>query len=120
MQPIYHITSTAEAEEARRAGNYSPPTLADEGFIHCSYLNQVTDVAARYYRGQADLTLLEIDRAMLPCRVVDENLLGGEELFPHIYGRLPMAAVVCTHQFPCNADGCFELPPALSSENRSQ
>jgi len=38
--------------------------------------------------------VFEIDPARLPCRVVEENLEGGEEIFPHIYGRLPMSAVV--------------------------
>jgi uncharacterized protein (DUF952 family) len=38
--------------------------------------------------------LLEIDPSRLSCRIVDENLEGGVELFPHVYGRLPMSAVV--------------------------
>jgi uncharacterized protein (DUF952 family) len=46
----------------------------------------------------------------LSCEVIDENLEGGAELFPHIYGRLPMSAIVGTHDFPCRNDGRFELP----------
>jgi uncharacterized protein (DUF952 family) len=37
--------------------------------------------------------VFEIDPALLSCKVIDENLEGGIELFPHIYGRLPMSAV---------------------------
>jgi uncharacterized protein (DUF952 family) len=57
---------------------------------------------------------LEIDRDRLPCRVVTENLEGSTELFPHIYGRLPMSAVIAVHDFPCEPDGRFRLPSTVS------
>ena len=47
--------------------------------------------------------------------VVDENLDGREELFPHIYGRLPMSAAVALHDFPCRENGHFELPDHLNA-----
>jgi glutathione S-transferase len=40
------------------------------------------------------LVLLEINRAVVQSPIVDENLSGGVELFPHIYGSLPVSAVV--------------------------
>jgi uncharacterized protein (DUF952 family) len=67
-------------------------------------------VADFNFRGRSGLVLLEIDRSALPCDVIDENLDGGSELFPHIYGRLPMSAVRETYNFPCRSDGRFELP----------
>ena len=119
MIPIYHIALRVEVETANLIGEYSPPTFSDEGFIHCSYADQVIAVAKRYYLGQDGLVLLEIDRSSLDCQVIDENLIGGDELYPHIYGRLPMSAVVDIHAFPCRKDGTFLLPPAIS-ETRSQ
>lgn len=113
MQPIYHITTKAEAGAAISAGEYTPQTFADEGFIHCSYAGQVQGVANRYYIGQDDLVLLEIDPAKLTCDVIYENLLGGDESFPHIYGRLPMAAVKAIVAYPCNEDGSFSVPAGL-------
>jgi uncharacterized protein (DUF952 family) len=91
---IYHITSAAEARNAEQSGEYIPQDFAAEGFIHCSYERQVPVVVANRFEGRRDLVLFEIDPARLPCKVVDENLEGGSELFPHIYGRLPMSAVV--------------------------
>jgi uncharacterized protein (DUF952 family) len=91
---IFHITSEQEAKAAQRAGEYIPARFGEEGFIHCSYERQVAGVLDRIFKGRTDLVLLEIDPAKLPCKVVDENLEGGAELFPHIYGRLPMSAVV--------------------------
>ena len=110
MNRIYHITSAVEAGDAARLGEYVPKAFEADGFIHCSYPRQVQDVANRRFSGRTDLVLLEIDRAKLTCEVVDENLEGGTDLFPHIYGCLPMSAVVRIHPFPCGADGRFDLP----------
>lgn len=110
---IFHITTTNEAGVAERVGFYVPQAFAHEGFIHCSYPHQVREVANRRFHGREDLALLEVDPRRLRCDVLDENLEGGLDLFPHIYGRLPMHAVVRIHPFPCGADGRFELPETL-------
>jgi L-amino acid N-acyltransferase YncA/uncharacterized protein (DUF952 family) len=112
---IYHITSADEARAAALSGIYAPKAFDVERFIHCSYSHQVCGVANRLFGGRADLVLLEIDRARLSCDVIDENLEGGAERFPHVYGRLPMSAVVGVFEFPCAADGRFELPHPVKS-----
>lgn len=93
MKNLYHITTETEAREARIRGDYAPKTYPSEGFIHCAYSHQLAGVLARFFKGQTSLVMFEIDRSKVPCKVVDENLQGGTELFPHIYGRLPMSAV---------------------------
>ncbi len=115
MTPIFHITTRAEADEARRAGTYVAAAFPSEGFIHCSYARQLAGVADARFRGRQDLVLLEIDRGRVGCAVVDENLEGGPELFPHVYGPLPMSAVTAVHAFPCGPDGTFELPASVTS-----
>jgi len=107
--PLFHITSGEELRDARAAGVYRPAAFAREGFIHCSYRRQVVPVANRLFRGRQGLVLLEIDPAQVPSPIVDENLEGGAELFPHIYGPLPLTAVVRVHTFRCGDDGRFEL-----------
>lgn len=107
MTRIYHITSKPQAIAARKNGTYEPEAFAQEGFIHCSYAHQVLPVANRIFRGRSDLVLLEIDPSELACPVVDENLEGGTELFPHVYGHLKMTAVIRIHDFPCDSDGAF-------------
>ena len=119
MPRIFHITTAREAGEARRASTYVPQAFEAEGFIHCSYRRQVCDVANRRFAGRSDLVLFEIDSGGLTCPVVDENREGGAELFPHIYGRLPMSAVTQVHEFPCGADGRFELPLTLAIPSSS-
>jgi uncharacterized protein (DUF952 family) len=110
MTSIFHITTRAEADKARLAGEYIPAAFRRDGFIHCSYARQLTRVADANFRGRSDLVLLEIDRARVECDVLDENLEGGSDLFPHIYGPLPMSAVRAIIDFPCRPDGTFALP----------
>jgi uncharacterized protein (DUF952 family) len=107
---IYHITTASEAANAVGPGEYVPQAFDADGFIHCSYIHQVPVVANARFRGRTDLVLLKIDASKVRCRIVDENLEGGSELFPHIYGRLPMTAVSEVRPFPCDAGGRFELP----------
>jgi uncharacterized protein (DUF952 family) len=112
---LFHIASATEVDAARLIGEYKPTAFATDGFIHCSHLWQVTEVANRLFRGRADLMLLEIDPHKLTCRVVEENLEGGSELFPHVYGALPLEAVACVHPFPCRDDGGFAVPGGVGS-----
>ena len=90
---IYHICSEAAWAEAQEAGVYAADSLASEGFIHCSTAEQLPDVAERLFAGQMNMIALVIDPARLRAEVRYENTDGGEELFPHIYGSIPLAAV---------------------------
>ncbi len=110
MQTLFHITSANEVAKAQAQGWYEPADFAREGFIHCSFQVQVVGTAGRYYRGRDDLVLLEIEPESVAGEVVIENLTGGDELFPHLYGRLPWTAVKRVHPFPSGDDGSFALP----------
>ncbi|ELS05006.1 hypothetical protein Xen7305DRAFT_00047440 [Xenococcus sp. PCC 7305] len=91
---IYHITSAQEWDLAQSQGEYEPRQFAAEGFIHCSHAHQLEAVMKRFFQGQTDLVVLEINSAALKCDVIEENLEGGAELYPHIYGKLPLDAVI--------------------------
>lgn len=110
MQSLYHIAPASEIERAARNGHYAPATLQSEAFIHCSYAHQVEAVLERYFKGQQNLVLLEIDPALVTARIVEENLVGGEQLYPHLYGPLPIAAVTAIRELISRPDGSFELP----------
>jgi uncharacterized protein (DUF952 family) len=70
-------------------------------------------VANTWFRGQADLVLLCIDRARVDAEIRDENLEGGEQRFPHVYGPLPLAAIVHVAELPPQPDGTFRLPASV-------
>jgi uncharacterized protein (DUF952 family) len=110
MTLIYHITDATEFESTARSGEYRPRGFETNGIIHCSYAHQVKAVAESRFRGRSGLVLLQIDATRLPSAVIDENLDGGAELYPHISGSLPMAAVVSVREVSVPEHAPFELP----------
>jgi uncharacterized protein (DUF952 family) len=119
---ILHITSHKAWIEATRAGQYSHPSLETEGFIHGSTITQVLPVAAKFYKGQPGLVLLEIDPKRLASELRWESPTGGGppegvpegEAFPHIYGPINLDAVLQVVDLEPDKDGNFTLPPSLS------
>jgi len=113
MPLIYHITRQSDWDTALAAGSYAADSLATEGFIHCSTAQQVIATANRIFKGKRDLVLLSVETDKVGAEIRYENLEGGTNLFPHVYGALAIAAVTAAHDFPPRDDGSFELPPAL-------
>ncbi|MBA4383353.1 MAG: DUF952 domain-containing protein [Anaerolinea sp.] len=107
---IYHITNPTAWKNGQEDGRYLPEGFEADGFIHCSKMNQIVGVGERYYAGQTGLLILGINPDKLTSRLVFENLIGGEELFPHIYGPLNLEAVESTADFGVKTDGSFEFP----------
>jgi len=98
-------------EAAGAGGKYEADTLASEGFIHCSTSGQVIPVANRFYRGRQGLILLAIEPARLGAEVRYENLEGGSDLFPHVYGPIERSAVIGRLRLDPLPDGTFTIPP---------
>ena len=97
-RPIYHCSLVSDWALAKRSGMYTISsrgrTLEEEGFVHASYAEQVPGVLQRFYADlEEPLCLLRIDPQLVGAPVVAENLTGGDELFPHIYGPIPVGAV---------------------------
>jgi uncharacterized protein (DUF952 family) len=109
---LYHLALRDEWESALRDGeHYRRSTLGrslDEvGYIHCSFPHQVQPVADMAYKGRHDVVLLAIARSKLESEVRVEALAGGEQ-YPHVYGPLPLAAVIDVRPVPLGADGRLE------------
>lgn len=110
---IYHIMQNTEWEQAQQAGVYAADSLKAEGFIHCSTAGQALRVADVFFRGEQDLVLLAINEDELEAEPRYENTEGGDELFPHLYGSLPVSAVSAAVSFPPSVEGNFEWPQGL-------
>ncbi|WP_147916610.1 DUF952 domain-containing protein [Ruania zhangjianzhongii] len=98
MDTLFHLADPDLWAAAVRTGRYTGSTkgrsLAEEGFVHCSFRSQLAGVAAALYSGTPALVLLEIDPELLggaPLRV--EAVPGSAHGFPHVYGPIPTAAV---------------------------
>jgi uncharacterized protein (DUF952 family) len=102
---IYKISDAALWREAEQAGAFhgAPIDIAD-GYIHFSTSAQVRETAAKYFTDVPDLVLAAIDADALGAALRYEPARGGA-LFPHLYGALPMAAVLWVKPLPLGADG---------------
>jgi glutathione S-transferase len=124
---IYHLALTEEWQAGQRQGSYRRSTrglsLEQVGFIHASRADQLAATYRRFYGDAGPVTLLTIDpqRLTAPLRYEPapqgggdagsvgivmaggkESAEGGEkgsELFPHIYGPLPLEAVLNAEPF---------------------
>lgn len=92
---IYHIVMPEVWAEAEGGMEYRAPSLDDEGFIHCSFEDQLDAVIERYYKSAGELVILEIDPARLNAELVEESSTNNE-IYPHIYGPLNLDAVIRT------------------------
>lgn len=89
---IYHIV-LPEVWAAFDTELYRPKGLADEGFIHCSFANQLDGVIKRYYSKAKNIVVLEIETDRLMSRVIKEPSTNSE-IYPHIYGPVNRDAIV--------------------------
>jgi uncharacterized protein (DUF952 family) len=108
---ILHLALAADWAAACRAGEYRVSTLGrtleQEGYIHaCAGMAQLAGVAGRYYGGVTEpLVVLAIDETLLGCPVVLETPPGAAERFPHIYGPVPVRAVLSVTPYPAGTTG---------------
>ena len=109
MAIIYHLTSQEAWQAAQTLSEYEAPSLAEEGFIHCSKdESQLLRVAERLYQGRSDLRVVDVDVEKLGARVEYETSSSGEE-YPHIYGKLNLDAVARVRGLGLGSDGKHTL-----------
>ena len=105
MTIIHHLTGRDAWAAAQADGVYEAPSLADEGFIHCSADEaQALRVAERLYSGVTGLQLLDVDTEKLNAEVKRDPSRSGE-VYPHIYGKINLDAVVRVRDLTLDANG---------------
>lgn len=93
MPIIYHATTAAEWDTAKKIGFYKSSSFKEEGFIHCSHAHQIAGVLERYFAGKTNLVKLVIDTDKLTSRFVFEWSPSTADTFPHVYGAINTDAV---------------------------
>lgn len=107
---IYKILSESAWQDAERSGIcHGNGDDARDGFIHFSAADQVAGTAAKHFAGQGDLVLVAVDESRLGAALKWEPSRGGA-LFPHLYGTLPLSAVVAVMPMPLGTNGLHCLP----------
>ena len=94
---LYHLATGPEWAAYQGAGAIDPASLADEGFVHCSWGRQVGGTVAKHFGGVTDLLALELDPSALgDVELIEEDSYGSGQAFPHAYGPIPATAVLGT------------------------
>jgi uncharacterized protein (DUF952 family) len=109
-QIAYKVLLASELRQMQRDGEFrgSPADTAD-GYIHLSCASQVAATVDKYFSGVDGLALAAVDLSRLGNTVRWEASRDGQS-FPHIYGLLPIEAVVSVVQLERTPDGTVKLP----------
>ena len=98
---LLHLCTVEDWDTAAARGGVDP--LPEVGFVHLSTPDQVHLPAQRLFAGRDDVLLLVVDEDGLTDPVRYEPGVPGDPesmRFPHLYGRLPAAAVVRAVPWP--------------------
>jgi len=115
-RPIYHLCRVADWSAGVDSGAYAGAANdAADGFIHCSPAELVAESAAKYHAGATDLMLLTIDPARVDGEVRWEKSRHGLD-FPHIYGTVPLPAVLAAEAVPLGSDGIHRFPSDIAAD----
>jgi len=97
---VHHIALIDDWHRARPTGWYHlstrGATLEEIGYIHCARRHQIDGVLNRFYADLDEVVILDIDPSGLDLRYEPVVAAHGDpaEDFPHLYGPLPVSAVV--------------------------
>lgn len=110
---VYKIATADIAAEAAAAGSLAGmPIDLKDGYIHLSTATQLPETLALHFRARSDLVLLAVRTEAVAAGLKWEPSRGGD-LFPHLYGPLPMSAIAWTAPLAVAADGSAALPAGV-------
>jgi uncharacterized protein (DUF952 family) len=110
---LYKIMPRREWETAQANGLFEGSKVdRRDGFIHLSAAHQVRATAQKHFSGKSDLMLLSVSGEALGPSLKWEVSRGGD-LFPHVYGPLPLSAITDVISLPI-VNGVHQLPEGLS------
>ncbi len=90
---IYHIVTPEIWEKFKDENEYEAASLQAEGFIHCSFAEQLDAVLNRYYKDAEKVLILELETDKLSSKLINEPSTNNE-IYPHIYGKINKDAII--------------------------
>ena len=116
--PIFKILRPHEWPDQAQGIDFTGSDVdVNDGYIHLSTAAQAPATAAKHFAGEANLRILAVDADSLGAALKWEPSRGGD-LFPHLHGPLPAAAVLWTAPLPLGPDGRHVFP-ARFAEGRA-
>lgn len=108
---IYILIKKQVWAEVKKLGQYSPPSLTKEGFIHASTFKQILQTANRKFSSELELLVLKINTQKISAEIKFELSKSTGEKHPHIFGVLPISVVESVYKIKPNEEGVFESLP---------
>jgi uncharacterized protein (DUF952 family) len=105
---IFHLVEPSYWQTFDKRDTYFSETFADEKFIHCCTIEQLSGVLKRFYKGAGTVLKLEIDEKKLSTELIYEAVPDGEK-FPHIYGGINRDAVTEVEELIETSEGEYRL-----------
>lgn len=110
---LFKVLAQSAWEAAEGLGRFEGVGIdVSDGFIHLSAADQVVQTVRVHFAGQSGLVLVAVDPSVLGQTLRWEASRGGD-LFPHVYGVIPMDAVIETWPLPIGQDGGHVFPESL-------
>lgn len=106
MTATFHLVPADAWADAAPDRAYAPPSLADEGFVHCTNgEDEVLRTGDRYYRDdRRDWLVLTVD---LERTDVSWTVEDPERRYPHVHGPIDRAAIIAVRRVVRASDGSF-------------
>lgn len=111
---ILHIADGDAWRAALASGSYGTLVAGTEQFIHCSTGRQVRTPWRTLFATAEDLVMLLVDESAVDAPVRYEAAVAGEDPFPHVYGPLPVRAVVAAEPIEPGMATALSLPPRIA------
>lgn len=106
MRPTFHLTPAERWATADPDAPYTGPSLADEGFIHCTDgEGELLATANRHYRDDPRRFLaltIDLDVVTAAWRADD-----ARAIYPHVFGPIDRAAIQGVATLRRDPDGRF-------------
>ncbi|MCS6905073.1 MAG: DUF952 domain-containing protein [Bacteroidia bacterium] len=105
---IYHIANLKDWERALESGYYASENYHKEGFIPCATINQIKELADRFFSHLPEIFILHIVEKRIKHLVHYKTWQGLPELFPLIYGKIPLMAIENVSIVDKDSEGNFD------------
>jgi uncharacterized protein (DUF952 family) len=110
---VYKIVPEALWRSAKENGVFEGAEIdRKDGFIHFSTGAQARETARLHFAGMTGLLLVAVDATALGEALRHEPSRGGD-LFPHLYGDLPLSAVLWEMPLLIGLDGRHAFPEIM-------
>lgn len=108
---VFHLCQWAAWEEGLEKGVYiGAPQARQDGFLHLSTLSTLAESANLHMSGLPDLYVLVVNAEEITKLLKWEYAETRQAYFPHVYGDLPLKAVLAALPVPLGAEDGYIFP----------